>query len=630
MALIDCSRCRSAFGNQGGFNIRRATQCSSARAEPLPSPASSCYIAPVSTDNDLFPPAPLLSWLPDEILFSLVSRHHLLWGHTVASRTSEQFFGHALAGTHHDLPNRLQTFAERTQSVYGDAREIAEAHTLLRFYKPFIASTEFDNAVHCMAGNSVAHLKLRLGILTSRFRANHPLKACPKCMDEDLETQGWSYWHLSHQYPGVWVCAKHKEPLLQSTLKSSGVQRFQWVLPRIYELQSGWTSRTMNSQADLSSLLSFGALVDRIVFEGVTSPLASRRLYEIYRAELQSRDWISPRGSLRLTLITASFLEHIRPFQGLDEFAGLPQSVQAATAQLGRLLRPPRSGTHPLRHIILIHWLFKSWETFKRALEQHLDGDDVVVETSTPPVAPGVNDPRRKALHQLIGAGGLSISAAAAKIGIDTCTAMAWAAKLGIAVQRRPKKLTPAVRAQTINKLRRGADKAEAAKFAGVSIQSITRLLLTEVGLHGAWTQAREARARKHARRVWGNLCESSGGLGIKWMRSVEPAVFAWLYRNDRAWLDENKPAQLPLTSPFNGTSVDWMARDEALSDAVRKTALQLLSEEGHHRVFFWQLYQRIPELKAKRSSLHRLPRTQQAIAVALSSLPATGDDLFA
>ncbi len=97
----------------------------------------------------------------------------------------------------------------------------------------------------------------------------------------------------------------------------------------------------------------------------------------------------------------------------------------------------------------------------------------------------------------------------------------------------------------TISMLRRGADKADAAKFAGVSIQSITRLLLTEVGLHGAWTHERQERARKHARRAWSNLCESSGYLGVKWMRSVEPAIFAWLYRNDRAWLDENKPALL-------------------------------------------------------------------------------------
>jgi hypothetical protein len=598
--------------------------------ERLLSPVSSCYIGFVSTDDDLFPPAPLLSWLPDETFFSLVSRHHLLWGHTVAARTSAQFFDHSTGGAHHDLPNRLQTFTERTQSVYGDVRGIAQAHTLLRFYKPFITATEFDNAVHCMAGNSVAHLKLRLGILTSRFGANHPLKACPMCMDEDLEMLGWSYWHLSHQYPGVWVCARHKEPLLQSTLKSSGVQRFQWVLPRIHELQSGAKNSAAISQADLSSLLSFGTLVERIVCKAGPSLLASRHLYEIYRSELQARDWISPKGSLRLTPITTSFLDHIRPFQRLDEFAGLPHSVQPATAQLGRLLRPPRSGTHPLRHVMLIHWLFESWEAFEQALKQHLEGDVVVVEAVTPHVAPSVNDTRLRSLRQLLDVEGTSISAAAKKMGIDTNTALAWAAKQGIGVQRRPKKLTQEVRVQTIGKLLLGADKADAANFAGVSIQSITRLLLTEVGLHGEWKHAREERARKHARQVWSSLCESSVGLGVKWMRSVEPGIFAWLYRNDRAWLDEHKPARLPLPSPSNGVSVDWMARDEVLSDAVRKTALQLLSEEGHHRVFFWQLYQRIPELKAKRSSLHRLPRTQQAIATALRSLPATGDDLFA
>jgi hypothetical protein len=47
-----------------------------------------------------------------------------------------------------------------------------------------------------MEGDTLAHFKLRLGILTSRFRANHPLKACVVCMAADRNRFGWAYWHL--------------------------------------------------------------------------------------------------------------------------------------------------------------------------------------------------------------------------------------------------------------------------------------------------------------------------------------------------------------------------------------------------------------------------------------------------
>ena len=64
--------------------------------------------------DKLFPEYQLLSWLPDETFFSLVSRHHQLWGHITAAQTCQLMFGSARAGVHHDLPNSLGAFAQRT------------------------------------------------------------------------------------------------------------------------------------------------------------------------------------------------------------------------------------------------------------------------------------------------------------------------------------------------------------------------------------------------------------------------------------------------------------------------------------------------------------------------------------
>ena len=53
--------------------------------------------------DSLFSEYQLLCWLPDETLFSLVSRHHQLWGHVTSAQTCQLIFGRARAGTHHDL-----------------------------------------------------------------------------------------------------------------------------------------------------------------------------------------------------------------------------------------------------------------------------------------------------------------------------------------------------------------------------------------------------------------------------------------------------------------------------------------------------------------------------------------------
>lgn len=68
----------------------------------------------MSITSDLFPDFLLLNWLPDETLFSLVSRQHLLSAEAIASRNSERLFGGIRARAPHDFPNRLATFVERT------------------------------------------------------------------------------------------------------------------------------------------------------------------------------------------------------------------------------------------------------------------------------------------------------------------------------------------------------------------------------------------------------------------------------------------------------------------------------------------------------------------------------------
>ncbi|WP_159918219.1 TniQ family protein [Pantoea sp. 18069] len=270
---------------------------------------------------DLFPDFLLLNWLPDETLFSLVSRQHLLSGEVIASRTSERFFGGSRAGAQHDFPNRLATFVERTGGRLGGLQEVGLHRTLLNFYSAFITSQECAHAIECMAGDSVAHLKLRLGILTSRFRAHHPLKACPVCMEEDASSTGWAYWHLQHQYPGVWVCTKHAQPLLSSALKATGVQRFQWILPRQHELCD---ERTASQGDDLSGrLFRLAALVETLVQRGAREPLPMPQLYRMYRYAMLQRGWLTAAGSLRMNVIAKEFLEHIRPLRIVAEFAGL-------------------------------------------------------------------------------------------------------------------------------------------------------------------------------------------------------------------------------------------------------------------------------------------------------------------
>lgn len=277
----------------------------------------------MSITSDFFPDEQLLYWLPGETLFSLLSRQHLLSGTTLASRTSERFFGSSRGGSQHDIPSHLASFVERTGGRLGDLQGVALGRTLLSFYRAFISPLECCHIIESMGGDSVAHLKLRLGILTSRFRAHHPLKACPLCMTEDMQRTGWAYWHMAHQHPGVWTCTKHLQPLLASKLKATGVQRFQWSLPRSIELDD---AHPLTSSAALVRFNRLSQLIGAMVDLGIDEPFSVSSFYLAYRSALKSRDWMTMSGNLRMKVIVPEFLEFVRPLRCVDELKGLPQT----------------------------------------------------------------------------------------------------------------------------------------------------------------------------------------------------------------------------------------------------------------------------------------------------------------
>lgn len=569
--------------------------------------------------GDLFEGFPLLPWLPGETLFSLVSRHHHMWGHAVSSRTSHLFFGHPQGGTHHDLPNRVGEFSSRTMELYGSARDVVLQRTLLRFFVPFLSEIDVDNAVACMAGPSVAHLKLRLGVLTSRFRANHPLKACRACLEEDLTSGGWPCWHLEHQYPGVWICLKHREALAESKLKSTGIARFQWHLPSHDTLQDPFKASASSQQA----LEEFAQLVQGFVDAFPKMGMAPADLHRVYRSELDRRSWLTPGGNVRLEFAGESYLRHVSQLT-VPEFAALPKTSENAQVQLGRLLRTPRGNAPPLRHLLIVSWLFGNFSVFEKACADRGAGLQRIAPIDSKAIATAeVNAKIRESqIAGLFSQPDMTFRKAAAALHVDVNTAMAWAAKSGISADRRPKKLKPELRAAVLEQLQNGVNKQTVATTSGLSVGTITRLLSTEVGLHDAWVAARDRHARQTSREAFAAAVEKHAASGMKFIRSLIPAEYAWLYRNDRAWLDDHKPDARKAVTNAGLERVKWDERDRVLNLQVQQTVLELRQQATAGRLKLWQIYQRVPELKAKLSVLDRLPLTRHALAVALDRIP--------
>ena len=173
----------------------------------------------------------VVSWLPNETLFSLASRHHHIAGNSTPDQTCLQLFGDKRIGCSHDFPAGLRHFVAQTEGILGSSTGITIQHSILPFYLAFHPEFRCSKWLTNIADGSICTMKAELGILASRFGASHPLKACALCMCEDSRLHHVAYWHVQHQLPGVWVCPVHRCALQIATMKWRGHNRFGWLLP---------------------------------------------------------------------------------------------------------------------------------------------------------------------------------------------------------------------------------------------------------------------------------------------------------------------------------------------------------------------------------------------------------------
>lgn len=170
---------------------------------------------------------------PDETIFSWCSRYHRLAASTFDKVTALHLFGNAQTAITHDFTAHLDALATRANGALGSSLKIVQQRTLLPFYLPFKPPKIGLEAIAAMQGYGIAHMKYRLGLLTSGLGAAHPLKFCPQSMHEDYRQHGWSFWRRSQQFPGVWQCRQHHITLQVSSQKG----RAGWVLPSVGHCQ---------------------------------------------------------------------------------------------------------------------------------------------------------------------------------------------------------------------------------------------------------------------------------------------------------------------------------------------------------------------------------------------------------
>lgn len=515
----------------------------------------------------------------------------------------------------HDMPSRIDEFVLRSEGTLGDAECVIRKRTLLAFYLPYRTATDSANAIAAVRHGGIGGLKGRLGILASRFGASHPLKACPQCILEDQRVHHVAYWHLEHQWPGAWVCLKHMLLLHYALYKVNTEGRFHWCLPIDVMQSPGIAPQRFAESRDILVRLAECACGLGNLPKGFH--FAPTRLAATYQNRLHELKSYGPTGRLKsselqnLLALVCNPLSHVH---GLSILSGTDTPL---LSQFSRLVDRHRCVAHPLKHLVLVLALFNNWATFLSAYAS-TPSDQERIGGKNDSDAPEIYDhmrvnPQKLALIDAV-KNGQSVTAASKVFDVAVATAMAWVATAGHHTPRRAKTFTQSRREKAIQMLRHGGSKDDVAKVAHISIQTITLLLRTEPGLRADWVQAKFDRAQKESRGSWTRMANKLMPISGHTLRTFLPAVFAWLYRNDRDWLEEFNSG-LPLSVRTNNSRIRWDVRDANYSQAVDTAALAVHLAAPERRIRLADLCNRMPELKARLSDLDQLPLTHAALA---------------
>ncbi len=305
-----------------------------------------------------------------ETVFSWVARYHCKVGAGHFRNTYQALFNQDKIRLHPYLPGALKKLDGRADKT---SLNWIREHTLYPLFR-FFGSDEKDRlkeAMLCDASKVIS----RAGLPRSKvsFPVGH--RFCPICCFQAKESNGFSYFDIRFQIPGVQCCPFHQCELKLIPSHDFGIDR-QLVLPREFN------ASVLNEQLKVEFSQFCFDVFDKI------STGSKTRLFDIafYRHYLQERGYITKSGQVRLNLLLNNIQEF---YQGFEFNHGL-ESL-ASFNYLGALLRQKSyCVTRPVKHLLLSFWLFNkepiryfetniSSSVSKKSLKAVDDFDDSVI-----------------------------------------------------------------------------------------------------------------------------------------------------------------------------------------------------------------------------------------------------------
>lgn len=533
---------------------------------------------------------------PDELLWSVLARA----GRRLHLSNPGVVFAEVIWGSRNfiasiDLPSGLESLCTALGPEHAglDADTLMAKHTLLPAYAPFL----WPDCLEAVKANMRTHgrggvIHMETGIMASRVRQPSRMRSCPICDANDVSRYGEPYWHRCHQVPGVEVCPDH-ETFLNTTIVPRGDRRNRHAYISADYVSGLCPLNKVDKGSFVDDVLLRLARDFRWLMENRAWAQADA-LRKAYWEDLADLGLATYNRRLRLEMIQDE-LRSRYPMQLLERIQCAPDE-NGAFRWLPRLLRTRHAAASPIYHLLLMHFLGHTAESFFARLNSpgifgtpgwpcrnpvcahqgqivitnckirhgernrpvgtfkcpfckytyaRFGPDRLKKEAGQVGWVKEYGERWKDALCKFWNDPSASLRKIAEKLEVDPLTIKRVALEIGLTFPREGKRL--------------------------VNLESKeSKIILTE----------NFEKNRMDQRALWLSLATHHPSASKTELRRLSPGVFAWLYRHDHAWLSQNSPTSQKAAALTLGTR-NWQFNDAAYSGQVSPVAEKMRLQPG-------------------------------------------------
>jgi len=304
---------------------------------------------------------------PDELLYSACARYADRVHSSYHRSVLEELFGPKASTANIYLPYHLKHFISvLPPGHHYSVEQLINQHTLLPFFAPFIEPQRLIKLKKAMYESPDSNICVLF--TSSSIKTPTNFRFCPLCVAGDKKDFGEPYWHRLHQVPGVLVCPVHQILLEESTIPT----RFRKNTYSFYSAQASirdTSPKPINldnfNHKVLLKLTEEAQWLLQQTDLAIDKNIQSKR----YLTCLSEKNFVSCQGK---RLYKDKFIETFLNYYSPDLLEQLDCSINPEShhSWLIRLAKSTSPDQHPIRHLLLIHFLGYSVSTFLQLPEQ--------------------------------------------------------------------------------------------------------------------------------------------------------------------------------------------------------------------------------------------------------------------